>query len=279
MISFGIPAYNEEKSIQTSIKSILPQLNKHDEIIVVASGCEDRTAERVLELNDPRIKLISEENRGGKAQAINIILYQAKNKIVVLLDADVIVDNQAINTLVRPLRKKKVGCVSGKICGFKHKTFFDRLQNFGWKALNDQKIEENSDGSFYALNGYLVAIKKGIISPLDKVNLAEDALMGWMVKRAGYKVIYEPNARVFVKAAQNFSDYINQKVRVRVGWWQMRDQGMRISERRNFGQLKYLFRNIYAWPYIAIDFFIWGLAYWRYKTKRFEWKKVHSSKI
>ena len=63
MITIGIPTYNEEKVIVKCINSILPQISKDDEIIVVSSGCTDNTEKRIKEINDKRIRLIIESER------------------------------------------------------------------------------------------------------------------------------------------------------------------------------------------------------------------------
>ena len=43
MITVGIPTYNEQDVIGECINSVLQQISKKDEIIVVASGCTDKT--------------------------------------------------------------------------------------------------------------------------------------------------------------------------------------------------------------------------------------------
>src|SRR5579863_3836534 len=70
--SVGIMPYNEEANIVNAIRTILRQQCTSAEIaelIVVASGCTDRTAELVRALidEDPRVALIVEADRAGKA--------------------------------------------------------------------------------------------------------------------------------------------------------------------------------------------------------------------
>lgn len=279
MKTIGIPAYNEEKSIAKTIKAILPDLDPEDEIIVVASGCTDKTIEVVNQIGDPRIKIIEQKERKGKISAINIILSKAQSKIIVFADADIIPSAGAIQRIVKNLNHPKVGASCAKVESYQRKTILDKIQGFGWEALNDQKVKENKKGTFYALNGYLAAVKKDIVKKLDESYLLDDALLGFEIKKKGYKIIYDPNAKVYVKAAQTFHDYINQKARNRLGWWQMTKKGMKISERRNFGQLKYLFKRIYAWPYIALDLIIWIKAYIDFKRGKSYWKEIKSSKI
>jgi len=68
--SVGVMAYNEEGNIADALHSMLSQEMsgaRVTEVIVVASGCTDRTAGIVTELAaaEPRIRLI--EQRGDRA--------------------------------------------------------------------------------------------------------------------------------------------------------------------------------------------------------------------
>src|SRR6266851_1735031 len=77
--SVGIMAYNEEANIGRTIHAVLEQHGpsiRIEEIIVVASGCTDRTVPLVaaIALQEPRVRLCVQEQREGKASAINLFL-------------------------------------------------------------------------------------------------------------------------------------------------------------------------------------------------------------
>src|SRR5712692_3639382 len=92
--SVGIMAHNEEANIGRTMRAVLEQQGlslRIVEVIVVASGCTDRTVPIVAEivLQEPRVRLCIQEKREGKASAINLFLKQATSPIVVLIGADV----------------------------------------------------------------------------------------------------------------------------------------------------------------------------------------------
>lgn len=275
----GIPAYNEEKSIKKTILAILPQLEPNDELMVIASACTDDTVPQVKSIHDPRIKVIEEQKRAGKVAAINKIMREAANEIIIMIDADVIIADDALKILVNTLKDPKVGATCGKVVSYRLKTLFDKVQNAGWIALNDQKIAENKENKFWALNGYLVGVKKSLAPQIDTKFLLDDALVGWLVKKKGYQVVYQPKAVSYVLAVQNFSDFIKQKARNRIGWWQLTREGMKISERRNLGQIRYIFTNPYTILYVFFDLIAWTKAWWDFKHDRTYWEKIESSKI
>src|SRR6185503_19931531 len=85
----GITAHNEEANIAQILRAMLSQrlhAVEITEIIVVASGCTDRTEEIVREFatQEPRIQLYVQEKREGKTSAINVFLSHAKENICVL---------------------------------------------------------------------------------------------------------------------------------------------------------------------------------------------------
>src|ERR1700674_3188491 len=117
--SIGIMAYNEEANIARTLESVLAQTGPSisiNEVIVVASGCTDRTVPIVTSLaeQEPRIRLCVQENREGKASAINLFLKQATSPVVVLIGADVIPETSAIEFLCAPFKDPTIGMVGGR---------------------------------------------------------------------------------------------------------------------------------------------------------------------
>ena len=84
--SLGITAHNDEANIGQLLEAIRRQ-RLHQvvivEIIVVASGCTDRTEDIVRQYaaTDPRVQLLTQEKREGKASAINVFLAHARETI------------------------------------------------------------------------------------------------------------------------------------------------------------------------------------------------------
>jgi glycosyltransferase involved in cell wall biosynthesis len=87
LISVVIPAFNAERYIREAVLSALTQSHQNLEVVVVDDGSTDGTAAAIAELNDPRLRIISQKNRGVSA-ARNQGLRCTSGEYVAFLDAD-----------------------------------------------------------------------------------------------------------------------------------------------------------------------------------------------
>ena len=127
-ISIIVPAYNEEVSIITCIENLLELDYPDYQVILVNDGSKDRTMQRVLEhfdvekveldeppdaintmklraayrLNNHRNLLILDKENGGKADAINAGINYASGKYICTIDADSVLDPDALKEVVNP---------------------------------------------------------------------------------------------------------------------------------------------------------------------------------
>lgn len=87
MISVVIPLYNKENQIEKTLQSVFNQSFTDYEIVIVNDGSTDRSAEFVEAIDDPRIRLIHQQNAGVSA-ARNRGIEEAKGDYIAFLDAD-----------------------------------------------------------------------------------------------------------------------------------------------------------------------------------------------
>lgn len=112
-ISIIIPVYNVEKYILECLESIVNQTIQDIEIIVINDGTEDNSIEIVKSINDKRIKIISQDNKGLSA-ARNTGLKNANGEYIAFVDSDdFILINSAYEKMYNIAKKDKSDIVVG----------------------------------------------------------------------------------------------------------------------------------------------------------------------
>lgn len=86
-ISVIIPLFNKEKIVEKTVGSVLTQMFYDFELIIVDDGSTDGSVSVVRQIDDQRVRLISQENMGPSA-ARNTGVRNANTDWVVFLDAD-----------------------------------------------------------------------------------------------------------------------------------------------------------------------------------------------
>ncbi len=102
MFSVIIPAYNESSVIERCLRSILAEAQPGEiEIIVVANGCHDDTADKARAFGEP-VKVI-ETPVGSKINALNLGDEAASHFPRMYVDADIVVSTRALRDVARLL--------------------------------------------------------------------------------------------------------------------------------------------------------------------------------
>ncbi|MHA1711236.1 MAG: glycosyltransferase [Candidatus Freyarchaeota archaeon] len=227
-LSIVICAYNEERGIRNLLENLssqkLPPEIKDYEIIVVASGCTDRTALVVKEFmnKNPKITLIEEAERRGKAAAINKALAVATGDYIAFVPADVLPAENGLYNLIIPLRDPKVVLVSGRpmqnpkyqrngLIGYIMNMTY-RMWSRMMKTLNDMGLAAHSSGEF-------MAMRAKVVTRIPEECVADDSYIAVKARERGL-IKFAPNAIGYNLLPSNLLDYINQRRRWLYGHFQ-----------------------------------------------------------
>lgn len=253
--SMGIMAHNEEANIGRLLEAVLTQRTKHvvvTEIVVVASGCTDKTEAIVSDWakRDSRIRLLSQEKRTGKAAAINEYLPQAREKVLVLCSADLIPEADAIERLVLPFADPEVGMTSSRPVPVNDRR---RFMGFAAHMLWDLHHKVNL-ASFKA--GEMVACRK-IFERIPYHTAVDEASMEPVIRGQGYRVEYVSTAIVYNKGPETVEDFLRQRRRIYAGHLAVRDTlGYSVSTMSARKIFAILLRNFDFHP----RYFLWTWA-------------------
>lgn len=220
--SIGITAHNEEANIVQILQAMLNQrlhAVEITEIIVVASGCTDRTEDLVREFaaQELRIKLFTQKNREGKTSAINVFLSHAQEDICVLESGDTVPHEDAIENMVRMFADPAVG-VTGA-----HKVPVNTPDHIvGFLSHLRLKMEHQLCLEIPRL-GELIAFRK-VFDHIPPDVAMDEAFVEALVIRRGLQVRYAPDAVVFNMGPETVSDFIKQRRRNHAGHLHLKDK-------------------------------------------------------
>lgn len=117
LFSFVVPAYNVEKYISKTLKSLFSQTDKDFEIIVVDDGSTDNTyqvVEEILQNSDFQDYKILRKPNGGVSSARNVGIKHAKGKYIIFLDGDDYVSPKLVEKVKNVILKNDVDMVCWK---------------------------------------------------------------------------------------------------------------------------------------------------------------------
>src|ERR671925_24164 len=220
--SVGIMAYNEEVNIADAIGTIFGQeVASHyiSELIVVASGCEDRTGAIVADIarDDARVRLLEQERREGKASAINLFISAARSPVLLMVSADVLVKEGTIDALLHHFEDPSVGMVGGHpIPVNSETTFLGHAVHLQWRLHDRIARHAPKLGEIVAFRNVVPGI------PLDSA--VDEISIQALITQLGYKLAYEPEAIVYNRGPTTVGDFLRQRRRIYAGHLRVREQ-------------------------------------------------------
>ncbi len=217
-VSVIIPAFNEARVIEASVKRVLKSRGVDLEIIVVDDGSKDETSAIVIRAfkKDARVHLITQAN-GGKANAVNNGIQAAKGEIIIALDADTQFEPETIARLVRWFVKPEIAAVAGNAKVGNRFNFVTKWQSVEY--ITAQNLERSALAMFGAMMVVPGAVGAWRRAALDEVGryphntLAEDQDLTIAVQRLGWQVAYDQEAVAWTEAPESFKALMKQRFR------------------------------------------------------------------
>ncbi len=215
-VSVVVPAYNESAGIAAAVRSIAVSDYFEFEVIVVDDGSTDGTAAIVERLQLARVRVLTQAN-GGKATALNTGIAQARHDVVVLVDADTVLEPATLRHLVQPLRDPDVGAVSGNAKVGNPRGLLGRWQQIEYViSCSVERRMFDVLECMPCVPGAVGAYRREAITSvggLSRQTLAEDTDLTMAVQRAGWKVRYQADARAWTEVPTTLRDLWRQRYR------------------------------------------------------------------
>ena len=221
-VSIVVPAHNEAGNIRRLLTSLIEQetrLARVLEIVVVASGCTDNTAEVAREVGRgrPGMHVHVQERREGKVAAINAYLRMRdpRAEVVVICAADLDLARDVVERMVQSLREHpEVGMVGARpVPNNDPASFVGRMVRVLWDLHHEVSLEVPKMGE-------IVAFRSHLVEYVSELSVVDEASIEDIVRAKGYVLGYVPDAVVTNHGPETIAEYFEQRRRIARGhYW------------------------------------------------------------
>lgn len=286
--SVGVFAHNEAANIAALLDALIQQeLTKASiaQIIVVSSASTDGTDEIVREYcqKNERIQLITQAKREGKSAAINLFISSASEDICVVISGDVIPAPRTIELLVSAFADPKVGATGGRPVPVNDPgSLIGYSVHLLWRLHHRMAMLKPKLGE-------MIAFRK-IMDSIPAESAVDEASIEAIIRDAGLRLRYIPQAIIHNKGPLNWKDFIKQRRRIQNGHlWLIQNQGYKVVS-QDKGTLLWIMldeamerpKDIFKMIFVMkVEMWSRLLGTWDYRVKKrnpFAWEIAKSTK-
>jgi peptidoglycan/xylan/chitin deacetylase (PgdA/CDA1 family)/spore germination protein YaaH/drug/metabolite transporter superfamily protein YnfA len=216
-----IPARNEERVIGKALAAINGLRIRPSQVMVVDDGSTDATVEQVRARG---VTVVTQPHR-GKAWALNRGLLDARGDVVVVLDADTILEPDFLDRVLPHFADPDVAAVAGNVKVGNRRRLLAKLQAVEYiTSLNLDRRAQAALNVVSVVPGAAGAFRRAALVDIGGYpdeTLVEDMDLTVTLLRAGWRVPYEPRAVAHTEAPEHVMDVIRQRRRWSFGTLQV----------------------------------------------------------
>ncbi|MFI1566270.1 glycosyltransferase [Streptomyces sp. NPDC020490] len=221
-VSVLVPAYNEAKCIENTVRSLMA--SEHPiEVIVIDDGSSDGTARIVEAMGLPGVRVVRQLN-AGKPAALNRGLANARHDIIVMMDGDTVFEPSTVRELVQPFGDPKVGAVAGNAKVGNRDSLIGAWQHIEYvMGFNLDRRMYDILRCMPTIPGAVGAFRRSALERVGGMSddtLAEDTDITMAMHRDGWRVVYAEKARAWTEAPESVQQLWSQRYRWSYGTMQ-----------------------------------------------------------
>jgi len=220
-VAILIPAFNEEKVIERTVRAALMSHYPKFRVIVIDDGSTDKTFQVASdcfanEIASGKVLVLTKPN-SGKAEALNYGLEFVNEEIFVGIDADTVIARDAIARLVPHFLDSRIGAVAGNAKVGNRVNLWTRWQALEYiTSQNFERRALNALGAVSVVPGAIGAWRTTAVRDAGGYHLdtvAEDGDLTMALLEKGFRVVYEDRAIAWTEAPMNARGLMRQRFR------------------------------------------------------------------
>jgi len=215
-ITVIVPAYNEEKVIDTTVQALLETKYPDKEIILVDDGSKDKTFD-IISKYKKQAKVLQKTN-GGKASAINFGLAYSTGEIIVIVDADTIIGRDSLAHLAMVFSSdKNIAAVAGNVKVRNRKNWLTWCQAIEYvSGIQIARRALDVFGAISVVPGALGSFRKSTLEEIGsyhKDTLVEDFDVTLKILKTKSVIAASANATAYTEAPESLKSLYKQRKR------------------------------------------------------------------
>ena len=218
-VTLMVCAYNEEDIIAEKMDNTrrLDYPSDRLHLVWVTDGSNDNT--NVLLSAYPEVKVIYSPERRGKAAALKHGIKEIGTEIVMMTDANTMLNPEAVREVARLMQDPKVGCVSGEKKVMARSDSDEAAQGEGlyWKYESTLKRLDSELYSAMGAAGELCVIRRQLMTDIPDDTLLDDFIISMEIVKKGYKIAYTSNAYAMEYGSADLHEESKRKRRIAAG--------------------------------------------------------------
>ena len=218
-VTLMVCAYNEEDIISEKMSNIhsldYPADRLH--LVWVTDGSTDNT-NSILSAY-PDVKIVFSPERRGKSAALKHGIKEVSTEIVMMTDANTMLNSGAVREIVRLMQTPKVGCVSGekKVMAKSDSDKAAQGEGLYWKYESTLKRLDSELYSAMGAAGELCVIRRQLMTDIPDDTLLDDFVISMEIVRMGYKIAYTSKAFAMEYGSADLHEESKRKRRIAAG--------------------------------------------------------------
>ncbi len=218
-VTMVICAYNEQDVVEMKMENTRALDYPKDKLYVmwVTDGSNDATAEMLARY--PEAIVEHRPERRGKTAAVNRAMTLVKTDIVVMTDANTMINSGAIREIVRLFKDPKVGCVAGekRVAARHNGQAAAEGEGLYWKYESTLKRLDSELYSAMGAAGELCAVRKSLYRPIPEDSLLDDFIISMNMVAEGYRIAYSSEAYAMEYGSADLTEEGKRKRRIAAG--------------------------------------------------------------
>jgi cellulose synthase/poly-beta-1,6-N-acetylglucosamine synthase-like glycosyltransferase len=213
-----VPAHNEEKTIETTVTTLLEQNYPNKEIMVVNDGSTDGTAGIVAPYAaSGQVTLLNRPASGGKAVALNTGIAATNAEIIVVVDADSALQRDALMRIAAHFEDDQVQAVSGNVKVGNKVNLLANLQSLEYlRGINLRRRAFDILDSELVVPGAVGAFRRTTyqeVGTLDTSTVVEDMDQTVKMVKAAKDIRYDPFVVAYTEVPETLIGLARQRRR------------------------------------------------------------------